>query len=233
MAGERKRAKHGSLSRESVLREGMRLAERGGLRELTMRKLAAEMGVGAMSLYHHVPNKRALVDGMIDLVFAEIPTPEIGGDWKAAMRTRAMDIRAVLARHRWAVGHMEGVLEPGPNRLRTQNAVLGCLREGGFSVPAAIQAMSVQDAYIYGFALQERDLAFADTKDAAQRARAQVDRIEERADAGEFAKMQEAFPYLAEVVAGHVSQVGHDLDSAFAFGIDLILDALEQRRDEV
>src|SRR4051812_42212411 len=220
-----------ALSRERILQAALELADRDGLESLTMRRLAQELGVGAMSLYHHVPNKDELLGGMIELVFSEIEPPAIGGDWKQALRRRALSTRAALGRHRWAVGLMESRTTPGPASLRLHDAVLGCLREAGFSIELAIQAYSVQDAYIYGFALQERHLPFEDAEGAAAVAAAQVSEYAELEQERQLTALAEAFPYLAEVVAGHVARVGYDFGSAFAYGLDLILDSLEQRRD--
>jgi AcrR family transcriptional regulator len=195
-----------------------------------MRKLAAELDAGAMSLYHHVPNKKQLLDGMVDIVFSEIELPSTKVDWKTAMRKRAISTREALARHRWAVGLMESRLTPGPASLRLHDAVLGCLREGGFSVEMTVQAYSVQDAYIYGFALQEKSLPFDKAEEGAAVAEKQVREFAELAQEREFAELAEEFPYLAEVVAGHVADVGYDFTAAFEHGLDLILDALEHRR---
>src|ERR1700750_2840027 len=105
------------LSRERVLRAAIALADRGGFESLTMRKLAKELGVEAMSLYNHVANKDDLLDGMVDLVFAESETPPTDVDWKTAMRRRAISTREALARHRWAIGQMEGRGTHGPANL--------------------------------------------------------------------------------------------------------------------
>jgi len=219
------------LSRERVLRAGVALAARDGIESLTMRKLADELGAGAMSLYHYVPNKEDLLDGMVDLVFEEIELPSTDGDWRTAMRRRAISTREVLNRHRWAVGVMESRATPGPASFRLHNAVLGCLREGGFSIELTIQAYSVIDAYMYGFALQEKTVPFEDAEGAAAVASEQARKFAEEAEAQQSAAMAEEFPYLAEVVAGHVAKVGYDFAEAFEYGLDLILDALEQRRD--
>jgi AcrR family transcriptional regulator len=208
------------LTRERVLRTAVELADREGLDGLTMRRLAEELGAGAMSLYHHVPNKEDLLGGMIDLVFGEIDLPTTDVAWQEAMRRRAHSTRAALNRHRWAVGRMEGS-HAGPASARVHEAVLACLREAGFSVELTIQAMSVQDAYIYGFALQEKDLPFETAQESADVAGRQG------WDDGDLA---EEFPYLAEVVAGHVAKVGYDFGEAFSFGLELILEALEHRR---
>src|SRR5688500_2145030 len=91
------------LSKERVLRAAVALADRDRIESLTMRKLAKDLGVGAMSLYYHVPNKTELLDGMVDVLFEEIEPPSIGADWKTAVRGRAHSPREALARHRWAV----------------------------------------------------------------------------------------------------------------------------------
>jgi len=216
------------LSKERVLSAAVALADRGGLEALTMRKLADELGVGAMSLYYHVPNKDELIGGMIEIVFGEIDLPPTGVEWKTAMRQRANSTRAALNRHRWAVGLMESRAMPGPASFRLHDTVLGCLREAGFSIELTIQAYSVLDAYIYGFALQEKTVPFETAEESAAIAQEQAREFEARTDELRLAK---EFPYLAEVVAGHVAKVGYDFGQAFEYGLDLILDALEKRRD--
>ena len=219
------------LNKERVLHAAAALAAREGIESLTMRKLADELGAGAMSLYHYVPNKEELLDGMVDIVFSEIELPSTDVDWTTAMRRRAISTREVLNRHRWAVGHMESRVTPGPASLRLHDAVLGCLREAGFSIEMTIHAYSVQDAYIYGFALQEKSLPFDSAEESAAVAEEQVRQFAELAEERQFAALAEEFPYLAEVVAGHVAKVGYDFTAAFEYGLDLILDALEKRRD--
>src|SRR3954470_9543369 len=113
------------LNRERVLRAAVALADERGAEELTMRKLAKELGVEAMSLYNHVANKDDLLDGMVDIVFGEIDPPVPSGDWKAELRKRAVSTREALGRHRWAVGAMEGRPTHGPANLRVHDAVLG------------------------------------------------------------------------------------------------------------
>jgi AcrR family transcriptional regulator len=207
------------LSRERVLHAAIALADERGAEELTMRKLGQALGVEAMSLYNHVANKTDLLDGMIDLVFGEIEAPAAGGDWKAELRKRAISTRAALNRHRWAIGEMEGRTTHGPNNLRLHDAVLGCLRAAGFSVEMTVRAMSVQDAYIYGFALQQSDMSSETPQDFAAEAQRQM---------REYAEALAAYPHLVEVVGGHVAQSGYDYDAEFLFGLDVILDRLEQ-----
>jgi AcrR family transcriptional regulator len=209
------------LSRERVLQTAVALADRHGLEWLSMRKLADELGVAAMTLYYYVPNKVELIDGMIDIVFSEIEPPSPKLEWKAAMRRRALSTRAALTRHRWAVGQMEGRTDHGPANLRLHDAVLGCLRAAGFSIEMTIHAYSVQDSYIYGFALQETDMASETPEDFAAEAQRQV---------REYEAVLAQYPHLVEVVGGHVAESGYDYDKEFLFGLDLILEGLEGLR---
>jgi len=219
------------LSKERVFRAAVDLADREGFESCAMRRLADELGVGVMSLYYYVASKDELVRGMVDIVFSEIELPPTDVDWKTAMRRRARSTRGALNRHRWAVGLMESQEMPGTASIRLHNAVLGCLREAGFSVEMTIQAYSVIDAYLYGFALQEKTVPFDSAEGAAAVAEQQVRDFEARAEGQQSAALAEEFPYVAEVVAGHVAKVGYDFGEAFEYGLDLILDALEQRRD--
>ncbi len=207
------------LSRERVLRAAIALADERGAQELTMRKLAKELGVEAMSLYNHVANKDDLLDGMIDLVFGEIEAPSPGGDWKAELRKRAVSTREALNRHRWAIGEMEGRTSHGPSNLRLHDAVLGCLRGAGFSIEMTVHAYSVQDAYIYGFALQQSDMSSETPQDFAAEAQRQM---------RDYAAALVDYPHLVEVVGGYVAESGYDYEAEFLFGLDVILDGLEQ-----
>jgi AcrR family transcriptional regulator len=213
--------KRAPLSRERVLETAVTLADRHGLEWLSMRKLADELGVAAMSLYYYFPNREALVDGMIDIVFGEIEPPSREVDWKAAMRRRAVSTREALGRHRWAVGLMEGRTAHGPSNLRLHDAVLGCLRGAGFSLEMTVHAYSVQDAYIYGFALQETDMSPETPDDFAAEAQRQAEAYKD---------VLADYPNLVEVVSGHVAKTGYDYATEFLFGLDLILDGLDRLR---
>jgi AcrR family transcriptional regulator len=205
-----------------VLKAAVAFADRHGLEALSMRKLGDELGVAGMSLYYYVPNKVDLIDGMIDLVFGEIEPPALDVDWKTAMRRRAVSTREALNRHRWAVGNMEGRTTHGPANLRLHDAVLGCLRAAGFSLEMTVHAYSVQDAYIYGFALQETDMSSETPDDFAAEAERQMTAYED---------VLADFPNLVEVVGGHVAKAGYDYAKEFLFGLDLILEGLDQLRE--
>ncbi len=208
------------LSRARVLEAAVALADEAGLEGFSMRGLAQELGVVPMALYKHVANKEELLDGMVDIVFGEIEPPTADLDWRSAMRRRALSTREALKRHRWAIGMMES-RRPGPANLRSHNAVMGCLRQAGFSFQMAVHAYSVQDAYIYGFALQERDLGFETRDSAGEAAQRRAQTVGSLDD----------YPWLVEIAA-KLPESGYDSAVEFAWGIDLILDGLERlRRD--
>jgi len=200
-----------------VLHAAAALADESGLEALSMRKLGEAVGVEAMSLYTHVANKDDLLDGMIDIVFSEIDLPSGEDDWKTAIRQRAISVRRVLSRHRWAIGLMESRSSPGPATLRHHDAVIGCLRNAGFSVELTAHAYSALDSYIYGFALQERSLPFDNPDETAELAQAIFTQFP-----------TDGYPHLAALTTEHVLRPGYDYGDEFEFGLDLILDGLER-----
>ncbi|RJL30018.1 TetR/AcrR family transcriptional regulator [Bailinhaonella thermotolerans] len=211
---------HKQLSREQVLRTAVAMADETGAGAPSMRKLAERLGVEAMSLYHHFRNKEVILDGMLDLVFGEIELPRDDAGWRAALRRRAVSARDALTRHRWAIGLMDSRKNPGPATLRHHDAVIGCLRKGGFSIAGAAHAVSVLDGYVYGFTLQELSLPFTSSAGVEDVAGA----ILEELPAGEF-------PHLTEMITEHALRPRYDYAEEFGIGLDLILDGLERRRD--
>ena len=208
------------LTRDRVLHAAMALADAGGFETLTMRTLGQELGVGPMALYRHVANKDDIVDGIVDLVFAEIGVPPSGADWRTAMRVRAIAVREALARHRWAVGLMESRRNPGPANLRHHDAVIGSLRASGFDMEMAAHAYSLLDSYIYGFAQTQMNLPFDTTSDIAEVAQAMLQPFP-----------LDAYPNLAAFITEHAMKPGYDYADEFEFGLDLILDGLEPVQD--
>lgn len=215
MSVKRVRSGRESLSREGVLRAAVSVADADGLGALSMRAVARQVGVEAMSLYHHVANKEDMLDGMVDTVFAEFHQPRIGGNWVAEMAQRSRSGRAVLKRHPWAVGLMDSRRGAGLATLRHHDAVLGCLREAGFSLALAGHAFAVLDAHLYGFLVQELSLPFESEQDLAELGEQIVAALPE----GEL-------PYFREFTLEHALRPGYDFGDEFDVGLDLILDGL-------
>jgi AcrR family transcriptional regulator len=187
---------------------------------ITMRRVAQELGVEAMSLYHHVANKEAILDGVVDMVFAaiELPPDDLDG-WREAIRSRACSAREVLSKHRWALGLMDSRRDPGPATLRHHDAVLGVLSRAGFTLPMAAHAVSIIDSYIGGFVLQEANLPVKTPEDLEDVANEILEHLP-----------VDELPYLTAMIVEHALQPGYDYGSEFGYGLDLILDALDARR---
>lgn len=169
-----------------------------------------------MALYRHVRNKDHLLDGMVDVVFAGMYLPQIGGAWKAELRKRGISAREALRRHPWAVGLMEMRMHPGPASAAHHNATMGCLREAGFPFRQAVHSYNLLDSYTYGFALQEQTIPFETPEESAEMATTTV------GDRGD------QYPYLAEVVAEFAASGGYNYTEEFEFGLDFILDSLKR-----
>ncbi|WP_449283427.1 TetR/AcrR family transcriptional regulator C-terminal domain-containing protein [Leucobacter sp.] len=206
------------LSPERIIAAAARVADGGGLTAVSMRNVGRELSVEAMSLYHHVAGKEALLDGLADWVFAQVRPPLDEDPWRAGMEHRARSAREVLAAHPWALGLIESRTAPGPALLRHHDAVIGCLRRGGFPLLLAAQAFSVIDAYVYGFVLTEQTLPF----DPAV-----------AGNAGDFAQgvgpLLAEYPHLAALVGELTADRDYVFADEFEVGLGMILDQLEHR----
>jgi AcrR family transcriptional regulator len=200
---------------ERVLRAALALADAEGIEGLTMRQLGRRLGVEAMSLYKHVPNKDAVIDGIVDLVVGEIALPSAGDAWQAAMRRRGISAHEVLMRHPWACRPLISRVNVGPAMVRYTDSTLGVLREAGFSVELADRAWNAMDSHIYGFTVQRLNFPF------------EPEQFPEAAKTYRPLLSQEEHPYLTEM-ADHVIRGDYDGMPDFTFGLDLILDGLDR-----
>jgi len=205
------------LSRLRVLTGALELADEVGAEALTIRRLAEHLEVKPMTIYHHVPGKEQILDGIVDMVFAEIDLPPEDRPWTDALRARCVSARAVLARHPWATPLMETRTTPGPATLRHHDAVLACLQRGGLSVALTAHAYAILDSYVYGFALQEATLPFSGGEEIAGLAEQIVDALPD-----------EEYPHLAAFTRQHVLQPGYGFGASFEVGLDLLLDGLDR-----
>ncbi|WP_307835777.1 DUF429 domain-containing protein [Phycicoccus sonneratiae] len=210
-----------ALTRERIVAEAVSLADGSGLAALSMRALAGRLGVEAMSLYHHVPHKDALLDAMVDAVFAEFHAPVAGRPWREELRRRSVVGREVLLRHRWAVGLMDARRSPGPEAVGHHDAVLGCLRRAGFSLAATGHVFALVDAHLYGFMVQELALPFADQEELAV---IEGEIVDEATAA--------AFPHFTEFAREHALRPGWSFGAEFEVTLDLVLGAVAGLVDE-
>ena len=163
------------------------------------------------------PTIANLLDGMINLVLGEIELPSAGDPWKRAMRDRAISMRNVLTRHPWAISIINTRTSPGAATLRHHDAVIGCLRDGGFSIRLTAHAFAALDSYIYGFVLQEQTLPIGTDDENAELVHAMMAQFP-----------AEAYPSLAEFTFEHILRPGYSFAVEFEFGLDLLLDGLER-----
>lgn len=208
------------LTPERVLQGAVDLADQIGVEALTMRRLADHLGVKPMSIYHHVPSKEKILDGMVDIIFDEIELPSGDLDWQAAIRRRCVSARSVLNRHPWAPPLMESRTSPGPATLTHHDAVIGCLRRSGLSFALTAHAYAVVDSYLYGFTLQEANLPFAGGEEIADLAEDLV-----------AAVPVDAYPHLVEFTSAVALRPGYSFGDSFEYGLDLILDGLARAAD--
>jgi hypothetical protein len=152
---------------------------------------------------------------MVEQVVSRIDVPGAAVDWKDAMRRRAVSARAVFARHPWAAGLIDSRARSGPVSLSYADRVLGVLLRAGFSPRTAGMAFLALDSYIYGYERQRASIAPADDEDTGAAAREVLEAA------------REAYPSLT-LVAGEYAAEPADDDTAFAFGLGLILDGLQR-----
>jgi AcrR family transcriptional regulator len=204
------------LSRDRVLSAAISIADEGGLEALSMRKLAQELGVEAMSVYYYVANKDEILDGILNFVVTEFELAIGGPDWKAAIRRSAISAHDVLMRHPWACNLMMSVKRVAPARMRYMEALLRRLREAGFSANMTHHAYHALDSHIIGSTLWEA--GYSSNKDLEDVAKTFV------------AKTVKEYPYLAEHAEQHMTRSKRKDVPEFEFGLDLILDGLEKIR---
>ena len=180
-----------------------------------MRKLAAELGVEAMSLYNHVANKEDVLDGMLDSTMAEIASPPARANWKVQVREIAVSAHDTFLRHPWAAG-LGMRQKPGAARLRYGDSLLGCFRNAGFSTDLTYHAYHIIEAYVLGYTLQVIGYRAVDTK--------QFEDVLAGFVRGDFAV---DYPHFTEHALQHLDPPTDDVD-AYELGLDLILDGLER-----
>ena len=207
-------AKRIPLTTERILQAAVDLADREGLDALTMRRLGAELGVEAMSLYKHVTKKEAILDGIVEFVVGEIEIPEEGANWREAMRRRAISARDVFSHHPWAIGLLETRTSMGPTALRYLNAVLGNLRSAGFSIENATHAFWLLDSFVYGHVVHKTSFPFSTSEEATEPPRSILEQVEIN-----------EYPHLVEI-GEYALTHEYTFDKEFEFGLDLLLGAL-------
>lgn len=158
MTAQSERPARAPLSRRQVLRAALDYVDQHGLEALSMHKLGAELGVKAMSLYKHVADKDDILDGIVDLLWDEIPADPPAGDWREAIRQLAAALRDLVHRHPHAAPLLTSRQELRERPLRIAHGVLRLMREGGVPEHCAVALLRTVFPYGIGYALAELSL---------------------------------------------------------------------------
>ena len=210
------------LDRATVLAAAVALADADGLDGLTMRSLAETLQVVPMALYKHVANKDELLDGMTDVVVAEIDPPRTDTDWKTAVRERILSARRMLLRHPWASRVMESRTRPTMTVMAYMDSMIGMFIAGGFSIDLIHHVMHAMGSRLMGFTQE----MFNDQSDEEQPFQPEM-----------LEQLQTVFPSIYELylTVNHEDEsiVGPGCDDQFEFefALDLMLDGIERLKD--
>ena len=209
------------LTRDRVVQAALLLADKDGVAALSMRLVAAKLGVEAMSLYRHVSGKDDLLLAVADLVVSEIEVPSSGTPWREAMRRRAHSAREVFLRHPSAALVVESCSTMTPSRLAYADRIMGLLMADGFGSTLAYRAFLLLDSYVYGFTMQELSWPRPVSPHIVP---AQVEVSPDR------------FPHFAAVMGDVMSKVGavglaQSYADEFSFGLELVLHALAREHE--
>ncbi len=217
------------LTRDRVLGAALALADEHGVDAVTMRAVGERLGVEGMALYRHVSGKDALLDGLVEVVLAEVtascddlPPDDPRGDWREALRRRVLRARSTVLRHPWAPALITARGTAGGATLGWFEAVCAILFRAGFSADLVHHALHALGSRVLGFTQE----LFAVDAPAA---------LDADAALAEVRELSRTMPHLGRVVAS----MAHDASSTlgwcddqaeFEFGLDVLLDGLEARR---
>lgn len=212
-----------SLTRQEIAAAAVRLADAEGLEDLSMRGLAADLGVGAASLYRYVESKDELIELMADAVMGSDMRIRAGRDWRSHLRSYARALRAMIQKHPWMVVEGAGRTSLGPNTAATFERVLRGLDGLGVGIDDMLTMVETVDAFTRGRALEEigdRDAIRRSGLDNDAWMRQQAPYVRELVDSGRY-------PLLSRVIID--AEAPHDpdrLETAFRRGLELVLDGL-------
>lgn len=211
-----------SYSRAQITEVAIRIADAEGLDGLSMRKVAAELGSGTMSLYRYVPSKEDLVELMIDAVMGEMSEEDLvrTGDWRADLTRMANRMRAILRAHPWMVFASTG-LTYGPQAVRSAEAWFEAVDGLGLSIDEMMSVVGMVTSHVHGavrYELQEAEL----------RRRTGLTDEELMLRNGPYIRsLIETGRYpLVERVIRDAEQPHMDADRRFAYGLERILDGV-------
>lgn len=217
-AGERQQ--RGGLSAAGIARAGIQLADAEGLDAVSMRRVAALLGSGTMSLYRHVSSRDDLLALMTDEVFSGVPELPRSGRWRDDLEAVAALIRDVTLRHPWLAGRSVPRLGLGPNLLRMLESTLAVVDGYGLSVDQSLDVLGTLQAFVQGCVQEEvaeQDARQRTTLTKAEAQRSQEAEIRRIVDSG-------AYPHVSRVVIESAEDA--DVRAVFARRLAYVLDGL-------
>ena len=214
--------KRPALTKDQIISKAIELADKGGINALSMRKLAAELGIKAMSLYYYFATKDELIAQMADKLVTNIDfgDDDIASDWRTIMLTRASSAMALFRKHGWLPFVLDSQVHSGIQRLEYLNKYLGTLRKAGFPIELSIRVTSVIDSYIYGYCLQ-----LTHVSDSEKPPEELAEDFSQNLDASRF-------PFLTEATA-LVMEHGYDENADFLFGLNVILNGISLKMESL
>jgi len=202
------------LTRERITQAALHIMDTEGLEAVSMRRVAREVGVEAMSLYNHVHDKDDLLNGVVEQIMREFPFPDDGPvkDWLEAGRDVARGWRSLLRAHPSAIQLFAERKTPiaTEDGLRPMDVALTALRNAGLSERDAVQAFHTIGGYIFGYVMMETGRLFGDPADAHEFPEVSAERLPSVAACA---------PFLANC----------DFDEQFEFGLDLMIEGLRAK----
>jgi len=216
--GDAGRGRKPGLTIDTVVAAGIELADRDGLADLSMRRVAEKLGVGTMSLYTYVPGKADLVAAMRDHVVGETAVPDKAAGWRPALETYARDLWALYHRHPWLLLAPCAHELQGPNETVRMDALLTVIESAGLDAHHMLGVFLLLEGYVRGLATLSVDSQLA----SARSGLTEIEWWAEREPLINAYVTAEKFPALSKVAAAGA----FDTDG-FDFGLARTLDGIE------
>lgn len=219
------------LSRREIVAAAIKVADAEGAGAISMRRIARELGAGAMSLYWHIASKDELLDLMLDAIEAEQQFPAPTGDWRADLRAIALTQRAVLHRHQWLMDFIGGRPPLGPNTLRNLERALTITDKLGLDTETAINVLGSVSTYVMGAVLREFRESMVDQRDEEVKSRMSEAELREiLATHTERLRAAGRYPHFLRIFdQGIDPDAAESRDARFEFGLDCLLDGIAAR----
>ena len=228
--GDRPPGRSRGLSQADIVAAAVVLADAEGTDAVSIRRIARDLRVGAMSLYWHVASTDELHGLMLEAVQSETEVPEPSGDWRADLRAYALSARAALLRHPWACDFLGAGPPSGPVDARNADRMIGILDIHGFDLRTAVWAAMTVTTFVLGAALREIQEIRWHQAEAEAEHEASLTDAERAAEEEEFHRLVGAtdrYPNLARLVeAGIDPDAPQTRDQRFEFGLTCVLDGI-------